>query len=77
MKHRWIFRGFAWVDPLREAKAKKEELIMGLTTLVDEASARGKDWEELIKQRAKEIQALEDLGMTDVSKMGVKNGNQG
>ena len=77
LKHRWIFRGFAWVDPLKEAKAKQQELIMGLTTLADEASSRGKDWEELIKQRAKEIETLKKLGITDISEMGAKNGNQG
>ena len=65
--HRWIFKGFDWVDPLKEAQAKRLELLMGLTTLADEAAARGKDWKELAKQRAKEVEELGNLGLSDIT----------
>jgi len=65
--HRWIFKGFDWVDPLKEAQAKRLELLVGLTTLADEAAAKGKDWKELIKQRAKEIEFMKDVGLKDIS----------
>ena len=72
LKHRWIFKGFDWVDPLKEAQAKKLELQLGLTSLADECAAKGKDWQEIANQRAKEKQYLNDLGLTDISQMQVK-----
>ncbi len=65
--HRWIFKGFDWVDPLKEAQAKRLELLMGLTTLADEAAAKGKDWKELADQRAQEISYLKELGIEDIT----------
>jgi lambda family phage portal protein len=66
-KHRWIFKGFDWVDPQKEAKAKELELKMGITTLAEIAAQKGKDWKDLINQRQKEIQYLNDKGLLDIS----------
>ncbi|SMO61800.1 phage portal protein, lambda family [Balnearium lithotrophicum] len=70
--HRWIFKGFDWVDPLKEAQAKRLELLLGLTTLADEAAAKGKDWKELVKQRAKEVEFMDSLGLSDISETQVR-----
>ncbi len=66
-KHRWIFKGFDWVDPQKEAKAKELELKMGITTLAEIAAQKGKDWKDLINQRQKEIQFLNEKGFLDIS----------
>jgi len=70
--HRWIHKGFDWVDPQKEAKAKAIELRLGLTTLADEAAARGKDWEELARQRAREKDFLNELGLLDPSQQEIR-----
>lgn len=44
----------AWVDPEKEAKAVELKMAIGLTCLRDEAAALGKDWEDLVRQRAAE-----------------------
>lgn len=67
--HRWIHKGYEWVDPQKEAKAKELELRLGLTTLADEAASKGKDWKELIDQRAKEIEYLRSKGILDITQM--------
>ena len=70
--HRWIFKGYEWVDPQKEAKAKELELRLGLTTLADEAAARGKDWRELIDQRAREIAYMNEKGLLDVTQASLR-----
>lgn len=67
--HRWIHKGYEWVDPQKEARAKELELRLGLTTLADEAAARGKDWKELIDQRAKEVAYLRAKGILDITQI--------
>ena len=67
--HRWIHKGYEWVDPQKEAKAKELELKLGLTTLADEAASRGKDWKELIDQRAKEVEYLKSKGILDITQI--------
>lgn len=69
--HRWIHKGYEWVDPQKEAKAKELELRLGLTTLADEAAARGKDWRELVDQRAREVAYLNSKGLLDVSQVSL------
>jgi len=66
-KHEWIFKGFDWVDPQKEAKAKVTELVMGATTLAEICAAKGKDWQEVAKQRAREKEFLNGLGLSDVT----------
>ena len=66
-KHEWIFKGYDWIDPLKEIKAKTQELVIGATTLSEICAQKGKDWQEVAKQRAKEKEFLSSLGLTDVS----------
>jgi len=49
-----ISPGWEWVDPLDEVKAAKLAIDSGLSTLTDEAAARGKDIEEIIGARVRE-----------------------
>lgn len=59
----WIAPGEPWVDPQKEAMAVKMALEMGITTLRDEIASHGKDWEEVLEQRAKEIEKMAELGI--------------
>lgn len=58
---RWIAPGWEWVDPLKEAEASKLAIDMGLSTLADEAASKGKDYDELIGQRVRELVKIKDL----------------
>jgi len=61
--HEWHWDGFAHVDPVKEAQAKKVLLENNLTTLAHEYAQEGRDWEKAIKQRGREKQALKDAGL--------------
>lgn len=58
---RWISPGWNYIDPLKEAKATKEALDSGISSLADEASAQGRDWEETIEQKTREAIKIKDL----------------
>lgn len=60
----WIGASRGQIDEEKENKASALALETGLTTLEEEAQRRGKDWRELIRQRAREKKALEAAGLT-------------
>lgn len=53
-----------WVDPLKDAKAGKEEVDMGVNTLTDICEAAGKDIEEIAATRKYEKKLFENAGIT-------------
>ena len=59
--HSWMWEGHEHIDPLKEANAQTKRLDANTTTLKDEYARLGKDWEEQLKQRAKEKQLIRDL----------------
>ena len=61
---RWITPGWQWVDPLKEVRAATESLIIGATTLEEICGGRGTDWQEVLRQRAREKRYAEELGLT-------------
>lgn len=64
----WIFDGAGWLDPVREAQAAQLRMAIGISTLQDECGDQGKDWEEVLEQRAAEqarMRAL-DLDMATI-----------
>lgn len=63
LSHDWITPGWDWVDPVKEVTAAKEGLMSGMTTLAREAASKGRDWQEELKQRAREQQFAESLGL--------------
>ena len=71
-KVEWIFKGDDWVDPLKEIDAKTNEILLGVSTLSDVCAAKGKDWQEVLKQRAREVEFIKKLGLTDISQDNVK-----
>lgn len=63
----WMWDGTAHVDPLKEANAQSVRLASFTTTLADEYARMGLDWETQIRQRAKELALLNELGLTQAS----------
>ena len=61
MKHIWIPPGWSWVDPVKEAKGKEIELKQNMETLTDIVVAKGKDIDEHLETRAKELKKMKDL----------------
>ena len=57
----WVPQGWQWVDPLKEAESSKLAINNALTTLADECAAQGKDVEEVLEQRARELSYIKEL----------------
>ena len=63
--HQWFFDGTEHVDPLKEASAQAKRLESNTTTLAQEYARQGKDWETELRQRAKEKELMEQLGLIE------------
>lgn len=59
----WIFDGAGWLDPVREAQAAQLRMAIGISTLQDECGEQGRDWEEVLDQRAAEQVRMRALGL--------------
>jgi capsid protein len=63
-KSQWLRPGRGWVNPLEEKRAAVLGMQAGLSTLeIEAAENAGMDWEELVDQRAVEIQRFKDAGL--------------
>jgi lambda family phage portal protein len=60
---RWVFAGRGWVDPSKEADGQSKRMENNTTTLEHECAEQGLDWEEVIEQRAAEVQMMDALGV--------------
>lgn len=63
--HQWFWDGQEHVDPAKEANAQATRLNNHTTTLAHEYARQGRDWEESLRQRAKELQLMADLGLSN------------
>lgn len=63
---RWIGPGRGWIDPLKEATAAEKRMATSQSTLEDECAEQGKDWEEVLEQRARERNFGRSIGLEDV-----------
>ncbi len=61
--HTWFFDGHEHVDPLKESSAQALRLANHTTTYADEYARRGLDWETQLRQRAKELALMNELGL--------------
>lgn len=59
----WFFDGHEHVDPLKESSAQATRLAAHTTTLADEYARKGQDWETQLRQRAKEVALMTELGL--------------
>jgi capsid protein len=61
--HQWFWDGHEHVDPQKEATAQATRLASNTTTLATEYARQGKDWESELRQRAKEVALMKELGL--------------
>ncbi|MEX0715433.1 MAG: phage portal protein, partial [Planctomycetaceae bacterium] len=61
--HQWFWDGHEHVDPLKEANAQATRLASHTTTLAEEYARKGQDWEAQLRQRAKELALMNELGL--------------
>ncbi len=64
--HQWFWDGHEHVDPQKEAAAQAQRLASNTTTLATEYARQGKDWETELRQRAKEVALMKELGLSPV-----------
>lgn len=69
---RWIGPGRGWVDPLKEAQAAELRMDILVSNLEDECAEQGKDWEEMLEQRAEEDKLMKSLGIERKVQKGLK-----
>ncbi|MCL2645618.1 MAG: phage portal protein [Phycisphaerales bacterium] len=62
--HQWFWDGQEHVDPAKEANAQATRLASNTTTLAYEYARQGRDWEDELRQRAKEVALMNKLGLT-------------
>ena len=53
----------SWVDPLKDMLAIEKEVALNLTTQTDEAMARGRDYEEILDTKVREMDMLKEKGL--------------
>jgi len=63
--HQWFWDGTEHVDPAKEANAQAVRLANHTTTLAAEYARQGKDWENELRQRAKEATLVKQLGLSE------------
>jgi lambda family phage portal protein len=61
--HQWFWDGHEHVDPAKEANAQATRLASHTTTLANEYAKQGRDWEAELRQRAKEVSLIRELGL--------------
>jgi len=59
----WFWDGVEHVDPAKEANAQATRLQSNTTTLAYEYARQGRDWETELRQRAKEVALMKELGL--------------
>ena len=62
-EHQWFWDGQEHVDPAKEANAQATRLQNNTTTLAYEFARQGRDWEAELRQRAKEVALMNELGL--------------
>ena len=60
----WQPRGWQWVDPAKDVKSNAEEYDLGTTSLTEIAAAKGKDLNDIFKQRRADLDLAATYGLT-------------
>lgn len=64
--HRWLPRGWAWVDPEKDIKAAALEIAYRLNTRTNVAGGNGRDFGEIAAEIAAEEELLAELNLLSV-----------
>ncbi len=74
---KWIGPGRGWIDPVKERQGAVLGMDAGLSTLEQEAAENsGEDWEELLDQRQREIEAYKERGLPVPSWAGMQTATE-
>ena len=60
-RSRWVPPSYGWVDPKKEVEAAQLAIDAGLSSLAIEAAAQGRDWEQVLEQKAREEARRKEL----------------
>ncbi len=60
---KWFWDGFEHADPTKEANAQTIRLENNTTTLADECASAGRDWKDVLTQRAEEMAFAKKIGL--------------
>lgn len=60
----WMWQGKPSIDRAKEAAGAEVELGLNLTTLAKEYADRGQNWQDELRQRAKELRFMRELGLS-------------
>lgn len=61
--HEWLWASREHVDPAKHALGQKTRLSNDTTNLAIECGHDGRDWETVLRQRARELEVMRELGM--------------
>jgi capsid protein len=76
-RHTWYWDAFVHVDPAKEADAQAIRLANNVTTLAAECAKDGRDYMNVLSQRAKEMAIMKELGIpSDGSESAKENKNE-
>lgn len=74
---KWMGPGRGWIDPVAEKQGAVLGMDAGLSTLEAEAAENvGEDWEEILDQRKREIEAFKERGLTPPTWAGMQPAQQ-
>lgn len=60
----WTWDGYEHIDPLKEADADAAAVAANQSSLADVCAKRGRDWRQVLRQRAAEESVMRELGLT-------------
>lgn len=63
LPHAWHWDGLGHIDPVKESKADQLDLANNTRTLADICAEDGRDWQTVLRQRAKEVELAKELGI--------------
>jgi len=63
-EYQWFWDEREHVDPQKEASAQEKLLANNTTTLARECAKRGLDWQDVLRQRAVELEMMRSLGIS-------------
>lgn len=60
----WFGASMPWVDPLKDTKATELEITLGLTTRTRFLAEKGIDYEDILREKAREMELEEKYGVS-------------
>ncbi len=72
----WISPGRGYIEPVKEAEATTLRIASGVSTLADECAEQGKDYIDVLNQRARERKEMKDRGIDPDAAFKAKAGGK-